>query len=182
MSDQTLQLERHQGATRHRRELGDVIRMSIPIVVATCSRMVMDVTDYWMISRTGDSDAQAGILPAQMVIWAYIVIGMGTVSIINTMASQSLGRGDRRTCSAYAWQGLYLSVVFWLIGVVLWPALPHVFRLAGHEPQIQLMESRYAAIIVWTIGPTIAAIGLSSFFNGVHRPRVTAMAAVESGW
>ncbi len=154
--------------------------MSIPIVVATCSRMVMDITDYWMISRTGDSDAQAGILPAQMVIWAYIVIGMGTVSIISTMASQSLGRGNHRNCSAYAWQGLYLSLAFWLIGAALWPALPYVFQLAGHEPQIQLMENRYAAIIVWTIGPSIAAMGLSSFFNGVHRPRITAMAAVES--
>lgn len=180
MTGEDLQLEERRGLFGNRGELGDVIKLSIPIVVATCSRMVMDVTDYWMISRTGDSDAQAAILPAQMVIWAYIVIGMGTVSIINTMASQSLGRGDRRTCSAYAWQGLYLSMVFWLIGAALWSGMPYIFWLAGHEPRIQMLEGRYAAIIVWTIGPTIAAIGLSSFFNGVHRPRVTAMAAVES--
>ncbi len=159
--------------------LREVLVISFPIVVATCCRMFMDVTDYWLISRTGDSDAQAAILPAQMIMWSYIVIGMGTVSIIATLASQALGRGRTQTCSAYAWQGLYLSIGFWVIGAALWPALPSVFRLAGHSASIQLLENRYASICVWTIGPSVAAAGLSSFFNGIHRPRVTMVVALE---
>ena len=109
MSDTELRLIDQSASPRLRDELRAVISMSIPIVVATCSRMVMDVSDFWMISRTGDTDAQAAILPAQMIMWSYIIIGMGTVSIVNTMASQALGRGRQRTCSVYAWQTLYLA-------------------------------------------------------------------------
>lgn len=160
-------------------ELWNVVKMSFPIVVATCCRMVMDVTDYWMMSRAGNTDALAAILPGQMIMWSYIVIGMGTVTIVSTMASQCLGRGDLRSCSAYAWQSLYLAGGFWIVGGALWPVLPHVFKLAGHAPEIQELECKYVAIAVWTIGPTIAATGLSSFFNGIHRPTVTMAAALE---
>ncbi len=179
MSHDKGQIEQHGNVSRGREELWSVVRIAFPIVVATCCRMIMDVTDFWMISRTGDSDAQAAILPAQMIMWSYIVIGMGTVAIVNTMASQSLGRGQLRNCSAYAWQSLYVAGAFWVLGALLWPFLPRVFALAGHESGIQALENRYTAIAVWTIGPTIAAAGLSNFFNGIHRPRVTMVVALE---
>ena len=98
-----------------------MVQMSFPIVVATCCRMLMDVTDFWMISRTGDTDALAAILPAQMVIWSYIVLGMGMLSIVTTMASQALGRGELRVCSAYGWQCVYIAMGLWAIGFVLLP-------------------------------------------------------------
>jgi MATE family, multidrug efflux pump len=178
MANQELKLEK-SARTSSAGELSEVIRMSIPIVVATCCRMVMDVSDYWMISRTGDSDALAAILPAQMIMWSYMVIGMGTVSIVNTLASQSLGRGDKTRCSAYAWQCIHLSVVFWLVGAALWPFMPSVFTLIGHDTLIREQEIRYTQIAVWTIGPTVASTGLSSFFNGIHRPKVTMVVALE---
>lgn len=149
------------------------------MVVATCCRMMMDVTDFWMISRTGDEDALAAILPAQMVIWSYVVIGMGTVSIVNTLASQALGRGRLRDCSGYAWQVLYISGAFWVLGVLLWPALRTLFALAGHSPEIQALEWQYAQVTVWTVGTTIAAAGLGQYFAGIHHPRITMWCAVE---
>ncbi len=179
MSASELQPENDKIPLSGRAELWNVVCMSLPIVVATCCRMFMDVTDYWMISLTGNTDALAAILPAQIIMWTYIVIGMGTLTIVNTMASQCLGRGDHRSCSAYAWQCLYLSIAFWIVGALLWPSLPRVFAWAGHDAEIQRLEMRYAAIAVWTIGPTIMAAGLSSFFNGIHKPSVTMVVALE---
>ncbi len=162
-----------------RNEIIEVIRMSFPIVVANCCRMLMDVSDYWMISRTGDTDALAAILPGQMIMFCYIVIGLGMVSIITTLASQSLGRGDRRSCSAFAWQGLYLSLALWLIGGLLWPFLPAVIGWAGHDSAIQDLEKQYITIAYWTVGPTIINAALCAFFNGIHRPMVTMVTALE---
>lgn len=179
MNDATTQLERHAAPENRWAELVGVVKMSFPMVVATCCRMMMDVTDFWMISRTGDDNALAAILPAQMIIWSYVVIGMGTVSIVNTMASQALGRGRLRDCSAYAWQVLYLSGAFWLVGAMLWPGLRGLFALAGHSPEIQNLEWQYAKVTVWTVGSTIAAAGLGQFFAGIHRPRVTMWCAME---
>ncbi|NOT01339.1 MAG: MATE family efflux transporter [Phycisphaerales bacterium] len=171
------QLEKRRSRTSS--DIRDVVKLSIPIVVANSCRMVMDVTDFFLISRTNDTDAMAAILPAQMIVWAYIVIGMGTLTILTTLASQSLGRGDRATCSAYAWQGLYLSGAFWIIGAAVWPLFPTLFALAHHEPRIEALENEYARICFWTVGTTIAATALSSYFNGIHRPHITMYTALE---
>jgi Na+-driven multidrug efflux pump len=123
-------------AARRKQEIRSVVALSVPIVVATCSRMVMDVSDFVMISWLG-SDAQAALLPAQLLLWCYIVLGMGIVSMVSTFASQCLGRNALTNCSAYAWQGVYLSAVFGLMGLMLWPLVPRVVGWIGHDPAIQ---------------------------------------------
>ncbi len=173
----TLELEHKKQPLR--KELGGIVRMSGPIVIATSSRMFMDVTDFWMISRTGNSDALAAILPAQMIMYTYMALWMGTLGIVATFAAQSLGRGESKRCSKYAWQCLYLSAIAWLLGAALWPFLPDIFSWIGHDVAIRDLEIRYASIAVWTIGPTIAATGLSSYFNGIHRPVTTMVVALE---
>ena len=95
--------------------------MTIPLVVTTSSRAVMDIVDYMMITGMGVPEAQAAILPAQIVMYSYIIAGIGLVSVVSTFASQSLGRGRQDDCGAYAWQALYLAVGFGLLALVARP-------------------------------------------------------------
>ena len=159
-------------------ELRDVVRMAVPLVIATSTRMLMDVTDYVMIKWVG-SDAQAALLPAQLTVFSYTVLGMGILSMVNTLAAQSFGRRRYADCSAYAWQGMYLSVVLAVLGCGLWPLLPPLFEAVGHEPAIRALELDYTRVAVLTIGPTLGALAVSGFFNGIHRPLVTMWSAVE---
>jgi MATE family multidrug resistance protein len=175
----TQELDVAERRTRRRTELRAVIAMAVPMVITTCTRMIMDVTDYFMISQLPGDQAQAALLPAQLFLWSYIVIGMGTVSIVATFVSQALGRERFSDCSAYAWQGLYLSVVFGVLGFGFKPLLPWAVSAVGHEPAVQALELEYCNVAVWSIGPTMAAAALSAFFNGVHHPKVTMWSAVE---
>ena len=59
--------------SRNRAELRAVMAMALPAVVTTSARAVMDVADYVMVARLPTEDAQAAILPAQVVMWSYIV-------------------------------------------------------------------------------------------------------------
>ena len=96
-------------------EFKAVLAMSAPIVISTCSPMVMRVADFAFVATLG-TDAQAAIIPAQMMLWCYIAFAMGLVTAINTFAAQALGRGRLRDCSAYAWQSLYLSAFLGVAG------------------------------------------------------------------
>jgi hypothetical protein len=60
----------------------------------------MDVIDYVMVAQLPTHDAQAAILHAQIVMWSFIVFGLGVVMMVNTFAAQALGRGDRRETAA----------------------------------------------------------------------------------
>jgi len=165
---------------RRRAEVRNVIKLAIPVVITTSSRAIMDIADYVMITRLNLAEAQAAILPAQVVMWSYIVLGFGIASMVNTFASQSLGRKEYRECSAYAWQALYLAIVFGVIGIALRPLLPGLLALIAHEARVQALELAYARVAVFTVAPTIAAYSLGWFFVGVHRPWITMWSAIEA--
>jgi MATE family multidrug resistance protein len=165
---------------RRRAELRNVIAMAVPVVITTSARATMDIVDYVMVTQLPTHDAQAAILPAQIIMWSYIVIGLGIVSMVNTFASQSLGRGEFRECSAYGWQSLYLGLAFGLLAAAFTPAIPYLVRAIGHDPHVQAAEIAYLRIAVLIVAPTIAAEGFGWFFVGVHRPWVTVWAAIEA--
>ncbi len=166
------------GRAGRRDELRSVIAMSVPIVITMCSRMAMDVSDFVMITFLGD-DAQAAMLPAQVLLWSYIVLGMGIVTIVSTFVSQSLGRDRRADCGAYAWQAVYLALGFAAIGLALRPFVLPLVEWIGHDPAIQRLEVEYIQVAILTVAPTLAVSALSNFFNGVHRPQVTMWATIE---
>ncbi len=169
-------------ATRdqHRAELKHVIAMAIPMVITTSSRALMDVADYIMITRLELDAAQAAILPAQMIMWSYIVVGLGIVSVVNTFASQCLGKKQYRDCSAYAWQGVYFAALIAVIGLGLRPFLPALINWIGHEPAVRAMEVSYARVALLTPGPTLAAASIGWFFTGIHKPSVSMWSALEA--
>ncbi len=181
MSELTLEPAAVDAAVPSRRdELREVIALAIPIVLTTSSRMVMDITDYVMITWLNDSAAQAAILPAQMIMWCYIVLGLGTMTITNTFAAQNLGRGRLDECSAYGWQSVYLALGFGAVGLALTPWLRDVIDWIGHTPEVRHQEWLYASVGLLTVAPTIAAKGLDGTFTGIHRPWVAMWSMVEA--
>ncbi len=172
-------LDKISSKEQKREELRSVIRMTVPIVITICSRMVMDLADFKMISYLGH-EAQAAIMPAQIIMWTFIVLCFVTVTIVNTFVSQSLGRGKLAETSAYAWHGVYLGLAYGLFGLALYPELPRVFSMVSENPEIRELALTYGRISLLTVGPTIAAEALASFFNGIHRPKVSMWSALEA--
>jgi MATE family multidrug resistance protein len=167
---------------QRRSELRAVVAMSLPVVITMSSRAVMDLVDFTMIKDLGLDEVQAAILPGQMLMWTYIVIGMGIVSVISTFTSQSLGRGEPEAAGTYAWQVLYIAALFGFIGAALRPLVPTVIGWIGHAPAVQEQEIVYLRIALLNAGPTIAAQGVGWFFIGIHRPWVTACSALEANF
>ncbi|MCB9850906.1 MAG: MATE family efflux transporter [Phycisphaerales bacterium] len=179
LSDNSLELDLRW---RRKEEVRGVVRMAVPMVITLCSRMLMDIADFAMISALpeGSESAQAAILPAQITLWTFIVTGLATVSINNTFVSQAIGRGRPRNAAAYTWQAFYMAALYGTFALVLYPLLPHVFAWIGHLPEVQAKEWAYARICLFTVFPTVAAEAFAGFFNGMHRPKVTMWSAIEA--
>ncbi len=167
-------------SVRNRAEWRTVMAMALPAVITTSCRAAMDVADFIMVARLPTEDAQAAILPAQVVMWSYIVFGLGVVTMVNTFAAQALGRKKVAECSAYAWQGIYVSVFFGILATLVIGLVPGVVRWIGHEPGVQVNEIAYMKVALLTTGPTLIAEGLGWFFIGIHRPQVPMWTALEA--
>lgn len=161
-------------------EVRHTIAMAVPMVITTSSRAVMDVADYFMITQMRLDEAQAAILPGQIVMWSYIIFALGIASLVSTFASQALGRKQYRECSVFAWQSLYLAAIFGFISLAMRPLLPVLIHAFRHDQAVQVMELAYTRVAIFTAAPTIAAYGLGWFFVGVHRPWVTMWSALEA--
>jgi len=158
--------------------LSYMLKLSAPMVVTTVSFTVMQFVDRLMVSRLG-TDALAAILPASYVSFLPSGFAIGALTSLNTFVSQSLGRGDRRSCSNYYWQTLYMGFAYFLAVVaIMWPTAPWVFKLMGQPESIIGMEVVYLRIILYA--HILAVINWSSgqFFMGIHRPIITMFASL----
>ena len=153
--------------------------MALPVVITTSSRALVDFTDYVMISGL-DKHSQAAMLPSQIIMWSYIVFGLGIVSLVNTFSAQAFGANRLKDCSAYAWQGLYVAAIVGAVGLMFQPLVPDMIAYIGHEPQVQARELAYTRIALLTIFPTVGAGALGWFFIGIHKPWVTTYSVIEA--
>jgi len=155
-----------------------MLKLAAPMVVTTISVTVMQFVDRFMVSRLG-TDALAAILPASFVSSLPGGFAIGAITSLNTFVSQSLGRGDKRDCSNYFWQAMYMGLVFFLAVVaIMWPTAPWIFKMMGHSSSVVGMEVIYLRIMLYA--HIIAVINWSSgqFFMGIHRPIITMCASL----
>jgi MATE family multidrug resistance protein len=166
-----------------RRPTTELLHLAAPLVAVTASRMVMGFIDFAMVSQLG-TDAQAAISPATLLVWAFICLGMGMATSVQTFASQADGRGEPERGAAYAWQttyiGLAVLLLTWLATWLVPPLYAWIGAAAHHAPAVQALETEYTRLAVWSMTPAIIACGLESFFNGIRRPRITLLAVLVS--
>jgi MATE family multidrug resistance protein len=167
-----------QNDTIDEASLGYMLKLAAPMVVTTISFTVMQFVDRLMVSRLG-TNALAAILPASFVSFLPGAFAMGSLASLNTFVSQSLGRGEKKDCSNYFWQALYMGFVYFLfVLVIMWPAAPWIFRILGQPQEVLELEVIYLRIILYA--NLIAVVNWSSnrFFMGIHKPIITMYASL----
>ncbi|MHC4595090.1 MAG: MATE family efflux transporter [Planctomycetota bacterium] len=155
-----------------------MLKLAAPMVVTTISFTIMQFVDRFMVSRLG-TDALAAILPAGFVSFLPSGFAIGTLTGLNTFVSQSLGRGNRRDCSNYFWQAIYMGFVYFLVVVaIMWPAAPRIFKMMGQPQAVADMEVIYLRIMLYAHILAIVNWSSNQFFMGIHRPIITMCASL----
>ena len=155
-----------------------MLKLAAPMVVAHISFTVMQFVDRIMVSRLG-TEALAAVLPAGYVSFIPASFAIGVMTSVNTFVSQSLGRGDRKACSNYCWQAIYMGLAYSLVTVaIMRPAAPWIFKTLGHEPAVAALEVTYLRIMLYVQVLAIFVWASSQFFMGVHRPVIMMYSAI----
>jgi MATE family multidrug resistance protein len=153
-----------------------LVGLAIPSIISSISVTLMHFTNNWMISwldRTlpeGERVNLAAALNGGMSAWVFIFAAMGVGTAVSTLASQSLGKGNKTDCGGYAWQGLWVALISI---VVFWPLTllgPVLFTWLKHDPALVPVEASYFQIVAGAAPILLAQAVMSNFFLGVHRP------------
>jgi MATE family, multidrug efflux pump len=153
-----------------RAELGQTVRLAVPMALTQLGQVVMMTVDLVLIGRLGDSALAAAAL-AHTVLFAAFTVGMGLVSAVAPLASQAYGarqpRMVRRALRVGLWAAAILGVPmtlvqFWGEGILL---------ALGQQPEAAALAGRYLAGMTWAIIPAWVFIALRNFMSSVNRPQ-----------
>lgn len=164
-------------------DLRSLLRLALPIIGMTVSRMLMGFIDFVMVSMLG-TEAQAAISPATIFVFVIACIGMGAAQAVQTFVSQADGRGEPGRAGAYTWQSIHLaliSIVFTLpLALYVGAWYGPLGHMAQHPPAVTALEVAYLSTALWSIPPSVACAGLQGFFNGVQKSGIALIAILIS--
>ncbi len=158
-------------------ELGEVLWLSLPIIITMLSYTVMNFADVVMVGRHSP-DELAAVGPAGVSFFLFAAFLMGTLSITNTFVGQSVGRGEKHEAPRYVWQAMYLALAWGLLTLSMFPLAPLVFRLAGHAPEVQPLEVSYFRYLLFRVPAIGCWSALAAFYQATKRPVVPMVAAL----
>ncbi len=154
-------------ATAWRRPSGyrEVLHISLPLIISMSSHTVMLFTDRLFLGRYS-LDTLAASVPAGLLAFMFMCFFMGVVEFTNTFVAQYVGAHLPRRVGSALWQGIYLALAAGILLAGLSCIGASLFRLAGHAPRIQELETVYFRILMLGAGFGLLQNALSCFYSG----------------
>lgn len=149
----------------YRRELKDLIKLSVPLVLAQLAQNTVSFVDTLMVGRLGNQ-ALAGIAIGSTLFHFVLIILSGVVLGVGPMVSQATGAKDEKTCGRAVRQGLWLGVILFLPAFILyWNAYPILIWL-HQPPETAAASSAYLRAISWGLLPALWIMALRGLLEG----------------
>lgn len=161
--------------------LWEILRIAAPSVATMTSYTAMQFVDGLMVSRITPADPVyiAAQFNGGLMAWVPQSLMAGLLGVVNTFVAQNLGAGKAREGPSYAWNGVWICVLWWL--AVLVPvalAAPLAFRAMSDDPALVSLSTSYAQILLFFALPGLITRSITQYFYGMHMPMVVLAAAL----
>lgn len=164
--------------------LREMLMIAAPSVATMASYTVMQFADKLMVSRIGPEPIYVAAQGnAGIVTWTLMTFSVGVSGVVSSFVSQNLGAGKPERGAAYAWNGMWLATLWWLL--IMIPAafvVPRVYGMTGHSPEVISLETGYARVAMGGAIFTLAAKAMHNYFFGLHKPSVVMLSVVTANF
>ena len=147
-----------------------VFSVSLPLVLSMAATTVMEFTDRVFLANYS-IEAIAAALPGGITAYLFLTFFTGVTSYLNVFIAQYTGARSLSRIGACIWQGIYFSLLATVILIGLSFMADPLFRLVGHPPEVQRLESLYFRILCMGAGINVLGTGLACFFSGRGKTR-----------
>lgn len=150
----------------------EVLTIALPMVVTTLSWTAMNFIDSSILKRHVSGTAMAAAYTSGIIWFAAMSFLFGLCSYVSTFVAQYHGDGQPRKIGSVIWQGVWLSLSFFLIMPFAQMAAPRLFELFDHPPDLAAMEAEFFRILCYGGVGMLAAQSLETFYSGRGRTRI----------
>ncbi len=157
--------------------LSAVLRLAWPIVLARATQAVIGFTDALMVAPLGQ-DSLAATTTGGLDAFAFIILPMGTVFIVQSFTAQLRGQGDLVAARRFAYYGLVIALGAAVVAALAMPALPWALSHFGYAPRVHALMSQNASIRLLSVGGAVGTEALGNYYGGLGRTRPAMVAGV----
>jgi MATE family multidrug resistance protein len=143
-----------------------VLRLAVPVALGELGWMAMTTVDTIMVGKLGAA-AIGAIGVGNSAFYSFAIFGMGLLLGLDTLVSQSCGAGDREDCHRSLTQGVYLA--FALTGplMLLFHAMPPIFRLLGIVEPVSSLASIFIRVLNLSTLPLLLYGAFRRYLQGM---------------
>ena len=156
--------DRWNGEGGHR----EMLSLAFPLILSTGAWSIQHFVDR-MFLTWHSTEAVAAAMPAGMLSFTILSLFIGTAIYVNTFIAQYYGAERYNRIGPVLWQGIYVAIFGGLIHLILIPLAQDIFRIVGHDPEVQKLEVIYFRTLCLGAAPAIASSSMSGFFSGRGR-------------
>jgi MATE family multidrug resistance protein len=142
-----------------------------PIVLSRATQAVIGFCDATMVAPYGE-DAVAATTTGAMNSLNVFILPMGIVFIVQSVASQLAGAGDRWGARRYGWYGLLVALAAAVLVTLFIPAVHPGLGLLGYTPSVHLLMSDYMVIRFLSCGAVVGTEALGNWYGGLGNTRL----------
>src|SRR5260221_1338349 len=150
-------------------ELGETLKLALPIALTQLGQIAMMTTDIAFIGRLG-SEALAAASLAHTVFFVSFTFGMGLVSAVAPLAAQAFGARDPRMVRRSLRVGLWAALLIALPLMALPFRGEQILLALGQAPAAAHLAQQYLFGLAWGIMPALWFIAIRGFMSAVNRP------------
>jgi len=156
----------------------EIWEIAYPLIVSTASGTVMMFADRFFLSNYS-KEALAASMPAGFTTFMCVSFFFGITGYVNSMVAQHYGADKHDKCGVIAWQGLYVSLIGYVLLLLAAPLVAGLFKWVGHAPEIILLEQKYFRILMVGTVFLLFSNTVSSFFSGIGYSRIVMLSNVS---
>ena len=145
--------------------VGEVLKIALPLVVATSCHAVNNMVDRIMLSHYSQN-AMAAALPAGSTSFSFSCLFFGLVAYTGSFVAQYIGAGMKHRVGPAVWQGLWIALAGGILLAMCCFLSPRLFKLFGHSPEIRALEIVYFNILSAGAAVMLGSVPLSTFWSG----------------
>ncbi len=154
------------GRSRLARELGPMLRLAGPVVVAELGWMAMGIVDTIVVGRLG-AEATGSVGLGNNLHIAVAIFGIGLLLGLDAMVSQEHGAGLEDEARRSLTQGIFLALA--ITPALMFLVLGMIPQLAGWgiRPSVLTLTVPYLRALVWSTGPLLVFAAFRRYLQGV---------------
>ncbi len=155
----------------------EVLVISIPLILCNGAWSILLFFDRMFLAWYSPA-AIAAAMPAGMTSFAMLCFFIGTAAYVNTFVAQYYGAEEDHKIGAIVWQGIYFSAMSLVVIIPAYFLASKFFAMVGHAPEVQVQETLYFEILMYSAMFMVLNNALGSFFSGLGKTMVVMWVSV----